>query len=191
MLFFFFLSLFASPTVYMYISFSFSSSFLFTGAENFGFVLLNCSLTFRLFAYYSRSNFVDIFDVNWFISFLAKDVTIVKRVPDKFMRSMDKPPYTMRVPRKSAPDYYLDQVLPILSRRRVRLLFPLAPRAFFRFSTVMMYNIHKMPISVSWLYSQEFSYVCSIWNLGEFFLDLVVVSYRQTINIEEDFRFCN
>ncbi|KAL5551181.1 hypothetical protein UlMin_001357 [Ulmus minor] len=65
------------------------------------------------------SDFVDIFDVNWFISTLAKDVTIVKRVPDKVMRSMEKPPYTMRVPRKSAPDYYYDQVLPILLRRRV------------------------------------------------------------------------
>ncbi|KAM6557875.1 hypothetical protein CsatB_004894 [Cannabis sativa] len=65
------------------------------------------------------SDFVDIFDVNWFISSLAKDVTIVKRVPEKVMRSMEKPPYTMRVPRKSAPDYYLDQVLPILLRRRV------------------------------------------------------------------------
>ncbi|XP_062074755.1 O-fucosyltransferase 29 [Humulus lupulus] len=65
------------------------------------------------------SDFVDIFDVNWFIASLAKDVTIVKRVPDKVMRSMEKPPYTMRVPRKSAPDYYLEQVLPILLRRRV------------------------------------------------------------------------
>ncbi|KAK8621920.1 hypothetical protein V6N13_097548 [Hibiscus sabdariffa] len=65
------------------------------------------------------SDFVDIFDVNWFISYLAKDVTIVKRVPDKFMRSMEKPPYTMRVPRKSPPEYYLDQVLPILQRRSV------------------------------------------------------------------------
>ncbi|PON93035.1 O-fucosyltransferase [Trema orientale] len=65
------------------------------------------------------SDFVDIFDVNWFISSLAKDVTIVNRVPDKVMRSMEKPPYTMRVPRKSAPEYYLDQVLPILLRRRV------------------------------------------------------------------------
>lgn len=37
------------------------------------------------------------------------------------MRSMEKPPYTMRVPRKSEPEYYLDQVLPILLRRRVRL----------------------------------------------------------------------
>ncbi|XP_019058298.1 PREDICTED: uncharacterized protein At1g04910 [Tarenaya hassleriana] len=65
------------------------------------------------------SDFADIFDVNWFISSLSKDVTIVKRVPDKIMRSMEKPPYTMRVPRKSPPEYYLDQVLPILLRRRV------------------------------------------------------------------------
>ncbi|KAK8584482.1 hypothetical protein V6N13_109874 [Hibiscus sabdariffa] len=65
------------------------------------------------------SDFADIFDVNWFISYLEKDVTIVKRVPDKFMRSMEKPPYTMRVPRKSPPEYYLDQVLPILQRRSV------------------------------------------------------------------------
>lgn len=66
------------------------------------------------------SDFANIFDVDWFISSLVKDVTIVKRVPDKVMRSMEKPPYTMRVPRKSAPEYYLDQVLPILLRRRVR-----------------------------------------------------------------------
>ncbi|KAM7525561.1 hypothetical protein LguiA_015463 [Lonicera macranthoides] len=65
------------------------------------------------------SNFNNIFDVDWFISFLAKDVTIVKRIPDKVMRSMEKPPYTMRVPRKSEPEYYLDEVLPILLRRRV------------------------------------------------------------------------
>nr|GMC80938.1 O-fucosyltransferase 29-like [Ipomoea batatas] len=65
------------------------------------------------------SDFLNIFDVNWFINYLAKDVTIVKRVPERVMRSMEKPPYTMRVPRKSEPEYYLDQVLPILIRRRV------------------------------------------------------------------------
>ncbi|KAI3882418.1 hypothetical protein MKX03_001919 [Papaver bracteatum] len=64
------------------------------------------------------SDFEEVFDVDWFISHLSKDVTIVKRIPDKVMRSMDKPPYTMRVPRKSDPEYYLDQVLPILLRRR-------------------------------------------------------------------------
>lgn len=42
------------------------------------------------------SDFANIFDVDWFISSLVKDVTIVKRVPDKVMRSMEKPPYTMR-----------------------------------------------------------------------------------------------
>ncbi|XP_019156004.1 PREDICTED: uncharacterized protein At1g04910-like [Ipomoea nil] len=65
------------------------------------------------------SDFLDIFDVNWFIQYLAKDVTIVKRVPEKVMTSMEKPPYTMRVPRKSEPEYYLGQVLPVLQRRRV------------------------------------------------------------------------
>ncbi|GAB2274179.1 O-fucosyltransferase 29 [Dionaea muscipula] len=66
-----------------------------------------------------ESDFKDIFDVDWFISSLAKDVTIVKRVPDKYMRSLEKPPYTMRVPRKSTPEDYMDQVLPILLRRHV------------------------------------------------------------------------
>ena len=80
------------------------------------------------------SDFNDIFDVNWFISSLTKDVTVVKRVPDRVMRSMEKPPYTMRVPRKSTPEYYLDQVLPILSRRHVRL-FHLSINWFFFFVT--------------------------------------------------------
>ncbi|KAK8603594.1 hypothetical protein V6N13_096068 [Hibiscus sabdariffa] len=66
-----------------------------------------------------NSDFANIFDVNWFISYLVKDVTVVKRVPEKFMRSMGKNPYSMRVPRKSPPEYYLDQVQPILKRRHV------------------------------------------------------------------------
>lgn len=73
--------------------------------------------------YLTCSDFSNIFDINWFISTLSKDVTVVKRIPDKVMRSMEKPPYTMRVPRKSEPEYYLEQVLPILLRRRVRDLY--------------------------------------------------------------------
>lgn len=65
------------------------------------------------------SDFVNIFDVNWFIRYLAKDVTIVKKVPEKFIRSLERPPYTMRVPRKSEPEYYFEQVLPVLLRRHV------------------------------------------------------------------------
>ncbi|KAK9068020.1 hypothetical protein SSX86_012131 [Deinandra increscens subsp. villosa] len=66
-----------------------------------------------------NSDFANIFDVDWFISSLAKDVPVVKRVPNQFMRSLEKPPYTMRVPRKSEPQFYLDEVLPILMKRRV------------------------------------------------------------------------
>ncbi|KAJ1702277.1 hypothetical protein LUZ63_002056 [Rhynchospora breviuscula] len=63
------------------------------------------------------SDFVNIFDVDWFVSYLSEDVPIVRRIPDKVMRSMEKLPWTMRPPRKSMPDYYLYQVLPILRRR--------------------------------------------------------------------------
>ena len=65
------------------------------------------------------SDFSDIFDVDWFISYLSKDVTIVKRIPYEVMLSMDKLPWTMRAPRKSMPEFYIDEVLPILLRRRV------------------------------------------------------------------------
>lgn len=65
------------------------------------------------------SDFSDIFDVDWFISYLSKDVTIVKRIPYEVMLSMDKLPWTMRAPRKSMPEFYIDEVLPILMRRRV------------------------------------------------------------------------
>lgn len=67
------------------------------------------------------SDFANIFDVDWFISSLSNDISVVKRIPDKVMRSMEKPPYTMRPPRKSTPEYYLNQVLPILLRRHVRI----------------------------------------------------------------------
>jgi hypothetical protein len=65
------------------------------------------------------SDFSDIFDVDWFISYLSKDVSIVKRIPYEVMMSMDKLPWTMRAPRKSMPEFYIDEVLPILMRRRV------------------------------------------------------------------------
>lgn len=79
------------------------------------------------------SDFNDIFDVDWFISSLSKDIKVVRRVPDNVMRSMEKPPYTMRVPRKSTPEYYIDQVLPILLRRTVRSIFLCSFHCHFSF----------------------------------------------------------
>lgn len=102
---------------------------------------------------------MNIFDVNWFISSLAKDVTIVRKVPDKFMRSMEKPPYTMRVPRKSPPEYYLDQVLPILLRRHVRSLFSIhfnllsvsLPCSAAITPIVQLINFSEIPRPLFWL----------------------------------------
>lgn len=94
------------------------------------------------------SDFANIFDVDWFISYLAKDVPIVKRVPEKVMRSMDKPPYTMRVPRKSEPDYYLEQVLPILLRRRV------SKKNLMQQSVIDLETIHSL--CMCWLH-------CKFW----------------------------
>ncbi|TMW96350.1 hypothetical protein EJD97_007523 [Solanum chilense] len=92
------------------------------------------------------SDFFDIFDVKWFISYLAKDVTVVKRVPEKVMRLMGKPPYTMRVPRKSEPEYYLDQVLPVLLKRRVLQL----TKFDFRLANVLDEELQKLRCRVNY-----------------------------------------
>ncbi|KAL6656428.1 hypothetical protein ACP70R_007254 [Stipagrostis hirtigluma subsp. patula] len=63
------------------------------------------------------SNFSEIFDTDWFISFLAKDVKIIKEPPEKGGKVMR--PYKMRVPRKCTPRCYLNRVLPALLKKHV------------------------------------------------------------------------
>ncbi|KAI3834307.1 hypothetical protein MKX03_030114 [Papaver bracteatum] len=63
------------------------------------------------------SNFTEIFDVEWFIRSLSKDVKIIKEVPKKGGKVMA--PYTMRVPRKCNVKCYLSRVLPVLIKKHV------------------------------------------------------------------------
>ncbi|RZC48573.1 hypothetical protein C5167_016994 [Papaver somniferum] len=63
------------------------------------------------------SNFTEIFDVEWFIRSLSKDVKIIKQVPKKGGKVMT--PYTMRVPRKCTVKCYLSRVLPVLLKKHV------------------------------------------------------------------------
>ncbi|KQJ91305.2 O-fucosyltransferase 6 [Brachypodium distachyon] len=63
------------------------------------------------------SNFSEIFDIDWFISFLAKDVKIIKEPPEKGGKALR--PYKMRVPRKCTPQCYLKRVLPALLKKHV------------------------------------------------------------------------
>ncbi|KAG9443174.1 hypothetical protein H6P81_019028 [Aristolochia fimbriata] len=63
------------------------------------------------------SDFGEIFDVDWFISFLSNDVKIIKQVPRKGGKAMGF--YNMRVPRKCTQRCYLNRVLPVLQKKRV------------------------------------------------------------------------
>ncbi|KAK1273904.1 hypothetical protein QJS04_geneDACA009733 [Acorus gramineus] len=63
------------------------------------------------------SDFSQIFDVNWFISFLSKDVKIVKELPRVGGKVIG--PYTMRVPRKCTQRCYQNRVSPVLSKKHV------------------------------------------------------------------------
>lgn len=64
------------------------------------------------------STFTEIFDVDWFISFLSKDIKIVKEVPRKDGKIVTAP-YRMRIPRKCTPRCYEKRVLPILLKKHV------------------------------------------------------------------------
>ncbi|KAJ8767048.1 hypothetical protein K2173_012559 [Erythroxylum novogranatense] len=61
------------------------------------------------------SNFSEIFDVDWFISFLLRDVKIIKQLPSK--RGKVLTPQSMRVPRKCTPRCYEIRVLPVLNKK--------------------------------------------------------------------------
>ncbi|KAJ0077162.1 hypothetical protein Patl1_35634 [Pistacia atlantica] len=63
------------------------------------------------------SGFGEIFDVDWFISFLSRDVEIIKQLPIK--RGKVLTPHNMRVPRKCSPKFYESHVLPILNKKHV------------------------------------------------------------------------
>ncbi|KAL9244818.1 hypothetical protein vseg_018542 [Gypsophila vaccaria] len=66
------------------------------------------------------SDFGDIFDVDWFISFLSNDVKILKELPP--VRGKVITPARTRVPRKCSPKYYLNRILPLLNKKHaVRL----------------------------------------------------------------------
>ncbi|KAJ4870968.1 root hair specific 17 [Raphanus sativus] len=64
------------------------------------------------------SNFEEIFDVDWFITHLSKDVKIIKELP-KGEESRLIGLQSIRVPRKCTPSCYLQRVLPLLKKKHV------------------------------------------------------------------------
>ncbi|KAJ6840411.1 uncharacterized protein M6B38_309475 [Iris pallida] len=64
------------------------------------------------------SDFTEIFDADWFISSLSKDVKTIKELPKKGGKVI-RAPYNMRVPRKCTPRCYMNRVLPVLLKKHV------------------------------------------------------------------------
>ncbi|KAJ6346276.1 hypothetical protein OIU78_008834 [Salix suchowensis] len=82
------------------------------------------------------SDFAEIFDVDWFISFLSKDVTIIKQLPAKGGKVLT--PYRTRAPRKCTPICYLTKVLPVLNKKHVIQLGKFDYRLSNRFEPDML-----------------------------------------------------
>ncbi|KAL1351796.1 hypothetical protein HN51_015662 [Arachis hypogaea] len=61
------------------------------------------------------SNFSEIFDVDWFISYLSKDVKIIKQLPRRGGKTLSS--YNMRVPRKCNERCYVNRILPVLLKK--------------------------------------------------------------------------
>ncbi|KAL7604932.1 hypothetical protein Lser_V15G17074 [Lactuca serriola] len=67
-----------------------------------------------------QSNFSDIFDVDWFITYLSKDVNVVKQLPTIDGKSLH--PYRTRIPRRCDAECYESRVVPLLEKKKVVML---------------------------------------------------------------------
>ncbi|KAK4781950.1 hypothetical protein SAY86_016052 [Trapa natans] len=81
------------------------------------------------------SNFSEIFDIDWFISSLRKDVKIIKELPKKGGKTWGV--RSMRVPRKCSERCYSNRVLPVLLKRHVIQLSKFDYRLANKLSTEM------------------------------------------------------
>ena len=82
------------------------------------------------------SNFSEIFDVDWFISYLSKDVKIIKQLPRRGGKTLSS--YNMRVPRKCNERRYVNRILPVLLKKHAVQLSKFDYRLANRFEPDML-----------------------------------------------------
>jgi hypothetical protein len=108
------------------------------------------------------SNFTEIFDVDQFISFLSKDVRIIKELPPKGGKVVT--PYTMRVPRKCNPKCYQNRVLPVLIKKHaVRLT-----KFDYRLSNRLATDLQKLRCRVNY---HALKFTDSILEMGKMLVE--------------------
>ncbi|XP_058090698.1 O-fucosyltransferase 16-like isoform X2 [Magnolia sinica] len=103
------------------------------------------------------SNFSEIFDVDWFISFLSKDVKIIKQLPKKGGKVIGS--YTMRVPRKCTPRCYQNRVLPVLVKKHAVQL----TKFDYRLSNKLPTDLQKLRCRVNY---HALKFTDSIFEMG-------------------------
>jgi hypothetical protein len=108
--------------------------------------------------WHDSSNFAEIFDVDRFISFLSKDVHIIKELPLKGGKVLT--PHSMRVPRKCTPKCYLNRVLPVLNKRHVVQL----SKFDYRLSNKLSKHLQKLRCRVNY---HALKFTDSILEMGE------------------------
>ncbi|XP_062086741.1 protein ROOT HAIR SPECIFIC 17-like [Humulus lupulus] len=108
--------------------------------------------------WHDSSNFAEIFDVDRFISFLSKDVHIIKELPMKGGKGLT--PHSMRVPRKCTPKCYLNRVLPVLNKRHVVQL----SKFDYRLSNRLSKHLQKLRCRVNY---HALKFTDSILEMGE------------------------
>jgi hypothetical protein len=111
-----------------------------------------------------RSNFEDIFDVDWFISHLSKDVKIIKELPKEEQSRISTSLQSMRVPRKCTPSCYLQRVLPILTKKHVVQL----SKFDYRLSNALDTELQKLRCRVNY---HAVRYTESINRMGQLLVD--------------------
>ncbi|KAL4346282.1 hypothetical protein GQ457_17G002130 [Hibiscus cannabinus] len=90
------------------------------------------------------SCFAEIFDVDWFISSLSRDVEIIKELPLKEGKAWV--PGTMRVPRKCDPECYETRVLPVLKKKQAVEL----TKFDYRLSNILDTDLQKLRCRVNY-----------------------------------------
>ncbi|XP_044488927.1 protein ROOT HAIR SPECIFIC 17 [Mangifera indica] len=108
------------------------------------------------------SDFGDIFDVDWFISFLSRDVKIIKQLPK--MRGKVLTPHNMRVPRKCSPKFYESHVLPVLNKKHAVQL----TKFDYRLSNYLDSDLQKLRCRVNY-HALRFS--ASIFEMGKLLVE--------------------
>ncbi|ONK72972.1 uncharacterized protein A4U43_C04F25590 [Asparagus officinalis] len=105
------------------------------------------------------SNFTEIFDEDWFISSLAKDVNIIKQIPDKEGKPVFTP-YRTRVPRKCNPRCYEKRILPVLVKKHVVHL----TKFDYRLSNRLKTDLQKLRCRVNY---HALRFTAQIQEMGE------------------------